>query len=68
MQPTALIRHLALPTAATLLLAACGTGGGAISPGPSPSPGAGTVSVRVVDNRGAPLPASGFAYQDGDGA
>lgn len=56
---------LPITVAALLLASACGSSGG-VSPGPG-NGGGSTATVRVVDNGGAPVPAAGFAWQDGNG-
>jgi hypothetical protein len=59
-----LVRIFALPAAAALALASCGTGGGVSAPPPG---GGGGVTVRVADPFGSPRPASAFAWQDSNG-
>jgi hypothetical protein len=67
-----LVRIFALPAAAALALASCGTGGGVSTPPPGnggtpPPGGGGGITVRVADPFGSPRPASAFAWQDSNG-
>jgi hypothetical protein len=59
-----LVRIFALPAAAALALASCGTGGGVYTPPPG---GGGGITIRVADPFGSPRPASAFAWQDSNG-